>query len=88
MPIGRCSRKACWAAAIDFGRAIVMGATTPGNSTILRTGTMIRASAGIGTGQTGPGRGGIFVDWWHGHPQADFDSRNTTHPFTAKRLTA
>src|ERR1700686_3172017 len=49
MPIGRCSRNACWAAATDFGRAMVMGATTPGNSTVLRTGTMIRASLGIGT---------------------------------------
>src|SRR5665647_3852159 len=49
IPIGRWSRNACWAAAIDFGRPMVMGATTPGNSTVLRTGMMIRASFGIDT---------------------------------------
>jgi hypothetical protein len=49
IPIGRCSRSACWAAAIDFARAIVTGAITAGNSTMLRTGTMISASEGIAT---------------------------------------
>src|SRR3954470_1620816 len=49
IPTGRCSRSACCAAAIDFGRAIVIGAITAGNSTILRTGRMIRASPGIDT---------------------------------------
>jgi hypothetical protein len=48
-PTGRCSRNACCAAAIDFGRAIVIGAMTDGNSTTLRTATMIRASDGIAT---------------------------------------
>src|SRR3974390_18222 len=38
---------ACWAAATEFGRLIVMGATTPGNSTILRTAMMIVTSSGI-----------------------------------------
>ena len=47
MPTCRCSRNACWAAAIDFGRPIVIGITTPGNSTVLRTGTMMRPSDGI-----------------------------------------
>jgi hypothetical protein len=48
MPIGRCSRTACWAAAIEVARAIVIGKMTSGNSTVLRTGTMISASLGIG----------------------------------------
>src|SRR5262245_19710992 len=48
MPIWRCSRTACWAAATERGRPTVTGATMPGNSTILRTGTMISASAGSG----------------------------------------
>src|SRR5436190_2267420 len=47
-PIGRCSRTACWAAATDFGRPMVTGITTPGNSTKLRTGMMIMASGGNG----------------------------------------
>src|ERR1700733_2124743 len=55
IPIGRCSRNACWAAAIDFARSIAIGATTPGNSTVLRTGIMIRASPGIGTGPVSVG---------------------------------
>jgi len=48
---------------------MVIGATTPGNSTVLRTGMMIRASVE----SHGAGIGAIFVDWRHGHPQADFD---------------
>src|SRR5262245_29430065 len=48
MPTWRCSRTACWAAAIDFVRPTVIGSTTPGNSTVLRTGTMISASGGSG----------------------------------------
>src|ERR1700722_16431238 len=48
MPTWRCSRTACCAAAIDFGRPKVIGSTRPGNSTVLRTGTMISASAGNG----------------------------------------
>src|SRR5512142_996261 len=47
-PICFCSRTACCAAAIDFGRPIVIGITVLGNSTMLRTGTMMIASAGIG----------------------------------------
>src|SRR6185312_9924875 len=47
IPIGRCSRSACCAAATDLGRAMVIGATAPGNSTMLRTATMIRASSGM-----------------------------------------
>src|SRR6202020_1399138 len=35
-------------AANDFGRPKVIGSTRPGNSTVLRTGTMINASAGNG----------------------------------------
>src|SRR5712692_10849965 len=46
MPIWRCSRTACWAARIERGRPIVTGSTVPGNSTKLRTGTMISASGG------------------------------------------
>src|SRR5579871_1858706 len=46
-PIWRCSRTACCAAAIDFGRPTVTGATVFGNSTRLRTGTMMTASAGM-----------------------------------------
>src|ERR1044072_73352 len=52
-PIWRCSRTACWAAAIERGRPTVIGATMPGNNTIRRTGTMIIASGGSG----GVGRG-------------------------------
>src|SRR6202451_4230202 len=48
MPTWRCSRTACCAAAIDFGRPKVIGSIRPGNSTVLRTGTMISASAGNG----------------------------------------
>src|SRR5581483_9154344 len=48
MPIWRCSRTACCAAATDPGRPIVNGSTSPGNSTVLRTGTMISASVGTG----------------------------------------
>src|ERR1700686_1994121 len=53
IPTGRCSRNACCAAAIDFGRPMVMGARTPGNKTVLRTGMMIRASLGIGADSAG-----------------------------------
>src|SRR5438132_6898591 len=48
MPTCRCSRTACWAAAIERGRPIVTGSTMPGNRTILRTGTMMSASPGTG----------------------------------------
>ncbi len=48
MPTGRCSRTACCAAAIERGRPTVIGITMPGNSTVLRTGTMISASGGSG----------------------------------------
>src|SRR5215469_4713272 len=48
MPTWRWSRTACCAAAIDFGRPSVIGSTRPGNSTVLRTGTMIIASGGSG----------------------------------------
>jgi len=47
-PTWRCSRTACWAAAIERGRPSVSGSTTPGNSTMSRTGTMIIASGGRG----------------------------------------
>src|SRR6478736_7268332 len=46
IPICRWSRSACWAAATDFGRMTATGITTPGNSTKLRTGTMMVASGG------------------------------------------
>src|SRR6516165_4633576 len=46
MPTWRWSRTACCAAAIDFGRPSVIGSTRPGNSTVLRTGTIISASGG------------------------------------------
>src|SRR6476646_8779135 len=46
MPIWRCSRTACCAAATDVGRPTLMGSTMPGNSTVLRTGTMMRESDG------------------------------------------
>src|SRR5262245_18995534 len=58
MPTSRCSRTACWAAAIDFGRPIVIGASVFGSSTRLRTGTMMIASSGIG-GRVGVG--GVLV---------------------------
>src|SRR5215207_4259742 len=45
-PMGWSSRTACWAAAMDRGRPMAIGATMPGNSTTLRTGRMMRASAG------------------------------------------
>src|SRR6185503_2544418 len=48
MPTWRWSRTACWAAAIDFGRPSVIGSIRPGNSTVLRTGTMMSASGGSG----------------------------------------
>src|SRR5580704_19317014 len=54
MPTWRWSRTACCAAAIDFGRPSVIGSTRPGNSTVLRTGTMISASGGKGGSVTAP----------------------------------
>src|SRR5215211_6097878 len=48
MPTGRCSRTACWAAASERGRPMVIGSTTPGNITISRTGRMMSASGGSG----------------------------------------
>jgi hypothetical protein len=48
MPTCFWSRTACCAAAMDFGRPTVIGNTMPGNSAMLRTGTMINASAGSG----------------------------------------
>src|SRR5579863_9567299 len=48
MPTWRWSRTACWAAATDLVRPSVIGSTSPGNSTVERTGTMIKASAGNG----------------------------------------
>src|SRR6516165_3084108 len=54
MPTWRWSRTACCAAAIDFGRPSVIGNTRPGNSTVLRTGTMISASGGNGGSEAPP----------------------------------
>src|SRR5579863_10217529 len=48
MPTWRWSRTACCAAATDLVRPSVIGSTSPGNSTVERTGTMIKASAGNG----------------------------------------
>src|SRR6202051_1016620 len=45
---GRWSRTACWAAAIERWRPMVIGSMMPGNRTVLRTGTMISASGGRG----------------------------------------
>src|SRR6476646_7967273 len=47
-PICRCSRTACWAAAIERSRPTVTGMTTPGNSVMSRTGMMAMASEGNG----------------------------------------
>ena len=47
-PIGRCRRAASCAAARERSRPTVSGNTMPGNSTTLRTGTMISASSGSG----------------------------------------
>jgi hypothetical protein len=44
----RVVRFACCAAASERGRPIVIGSTTPGKSTVLRTGTMMIASGGTG----------------------------------------
>ena len=46
MPSGRCRRAASYAAARERSRPTVSGNTIPGNSTTLRTGTMISASSG------------------------------------------
>src|SRR3984957_2304041 len=54
MPTWRWSRTACWAAAIDFCRPSVIGSTRPGNSTVLRTGTMMSASGGRGGSVVAP----------------------------------
>src|SRR5580704_4707583 len=48
IPTGRWSRTACWAAAIERWRPMVIGSMMPGNRTVLRTGTMISASGGKG----------------------------------------
>src|SRR5579871_5097662 len=61
MPTWRWSRIACCAAAIDFGRPSVIGRTRPGNSTVLRTGTMISASAGTGASVPAPPFGASFA---------------------------
>ena len=99
MPIGRCSRTACWAAAIDFGRPMVIGATMPGNSTVLRTGRMNderpRGSGTMSTHQAvrsgAPGLGASFgsAEEVHGAISSGRLARpNTRQPFAAKRLTA
>ena len=44
--IWRCSRTACCAAAMVAGRPSVIGKTISGNSTVLRTGTTMKASDG------------------------------------------
>src|ERR1700748_1022649 len=49
LPICRCSRIACCAAAMASGRPRVIGAIMPGNNTVLRTAMMISASAGMAT---------------------------------------
>src|ERR1700733_2861506 len=54
IPPCHCWRTACWAAAIDFCRPSVIGSTSPGNSTVLRTGTMMSASAGKGGNVVAP----------------------------------
>src|SRR5215510_12215109 len=54
MPTWRCSRTACWAAAIDLVRPTVIGSTTPGKRTVLRTGTTINASGGSGGSEDEP----------------------------------
>ncbi len=46
IPSGRCRRAASYAAARERSRPTVSGNTIPGNSTTLRTGTMISASSG------------------------------------------
>src|SRR5580658_1774706 len=61
MPTWRWSRTACWAAPIDFGRPSVIGSTSPGNSTVLRTGTIISASAGKGGSVLAPSVESVFA---------------------------
>jgi hypothetical protein len=46
MPICRSRRIASWAAATDLARLTLIGKTTPGKSTSVRTGRMISASEG------------------------------------------
>src|SRR5690606_32493822 len=46
IPTGRLLRAASCAAATDLARPTVIGNTVPGNSTMFRTGRMMRASAG------------------------------------------
>src|SRR5262245_10956647 len=74
-PIGRWARAASCAAAMVRTRPRLSGTTTPGNSTTLRTGTMMIASSGIGlisvplSTVEGPGvgvRGGCSERAWLG----------------------
>ena len=59
MPSGRCRRTASCTAARERSRPTVSGNTMPGNSTTLRTGTMISASSG--SGRDGASRAGRVV---------------------------
>src|SRR5208282_4194080 len=61
MPTWRWSRTACCAAATDFGRPSVIGNTRPGNSTVLRTGTMISASGGNGGSEPPPSADAVLA---------------------------
>src|SRR6185312_751952 len=58
--IWRCSRTACCAAATDDGRPTVIGMTTSGKSTVLRTGIAMKASVG-GDALTGFAAAGSVV---------------------------
>src|SRR5262245_14110729 len=68
MPTWRCSRTACWAAPMDFGRPTVTGSTTPGNRTRSRTGMMTSASGGSGGMDAAPRAPASWVPFRSGSP--------------------
>ena len=91
-PIGRSSRTACWAAAIEVGRPMAIGATIPGNSTMLRTGRMISASSGRcvsgeGCEACGSVAASLSVSVMSAAPYADLARWMTRQPLPAARVT-
>ena len=90
IPTGRCSRNACCAAAIDFGRPIVIGRDDRWKQHDVADGD---DDQGVGRDRNRlrirrrrPKRVLDRQGTWPS-PHTDFDSRNTTHPLVAKRLT-
>jgi hypothetical protein len=89
IPIWRCSRTACCAAATDDGALSVIGASMPGKRTVFRTGTIGTASCGSEIGRRAPLWSADVVSKSGKAPlQADLLRRRPMQPWLEKRVIA